>query len=65
MRVRELFSFKGIVAVVYQLDYVSGPLCAEPLMGVCFILEDLKVNVQESTGKFTQRWATFSRHLTL
>jgi len=31
-------------------DFVmTGPLCAEPLMGVCFVLEDLKV-VNQETG---------------
>ena len=27
----------------FQLATSAGPLCAEPLMGVCFMLEDIKI----------------------
>ena len=32
----------------FQLATVAGPLCAEPMTGVCFIVEDVVINVPEA-----------------
>jgi len=37
--------FEGSINSGFQIATNSGPLCAEPMMGVCFILESFDINV--------------------
>jgi len=39
--------FEGSVNSGFQIATNSGPLCAEPMMGVCFILENFDVNIDQ------------------
>lgn len=31
----------------FQLATIAGPLCAEPMVGVCYVIEDVVINVAE------------------
>lgn len=31
----------------FQIATLAGPLCEEPMMGVCFVVEDWKIDVSQ------------------
>jgi ribosome assembly protein 1 len=39
--------FEGSINSGFQIATNSGPLCAEPMMGVCFILENFNINFDQ------------------
>jgi hypothetical protein len=38
------------IHTAFQLSTLTGTLCAEPLLGVCYIVEDVIVNTDEMVG---------------
>ncbi|KXS21129.1 P-loop containing nucleoside triphosphate hydrolase protein [Gonapodya prolifera JEL478] len=43
--------FEGNIETGFQLATLNGPLCAEPLTGCCFILEEVKVLSPDKDGE--------------
>ena len=37
----------------FQLATSSGPLCEEPMMGICFFLESMEVNLIEENSRLS------------
>ncbi|RKO93267.1 P-loop containing nucleoside triphosphate hydrolase protein [Blyttiomyces helicus] len=48
-RVLTVRDYDGSIATGFQLATSAGPLCAEPMMGVCFSVEDFRVHVGAET----------------
>ncbi|XP_038044225.1 elongation factor-like GTPase 1 isoform X2 [Patiria miniata] len=47
-----LREFDGSVVSGFQLATFAGPLCEEPMMGVCFAIENWTLEEQSNGGKF-------------
>ena len=47
----EMSRFDSSIVAGFQMACNAGPLCAEPMRGVCFIIEDVSFNISESSGQ--------------
>jgi len=54
----QVFEFQGSVINGFQLATLAGPLCEEPLMGVCYILEELDAQKQQEEAESRRQGLT-------
>jgi len=45
--VNDLTKYENSFMNGFQIATLAGPLCEEPMMGVCFIVEDWTVDVSQ------------------
>lgn len=43
-----MFSYESSMVNGFQLATLAGPLCEEPMMGVCFVVKKWEINNQDS-----------------
>jgi ribosome assembly protein 1 len=52
------------IHTAFQLSTLTGTLCAEPMLGVCYIVEDVIVNSHEMVGPSGEsidgKWQVYS-----